>query len=742
MTKKKSLFVALASVMLATSCSTDDLQSGGAWSKSQIGVNPTIGKLVARASETTTANLSAFKTFSFLTDDSKNYMDGVTYSNASGEWTTDAGTFYWPVTGDLNFYSYAPENPGSEGEVKVNPTEQKITGFVPYTTAATQQDFIYSKATGNLASNGTTGIDLNFEHALSEITVYAKNDNSAYTVEVSGVKLGNITSKGDFTFPTIAGDAASWILGSEKADYTTEWESATTLTSTVSSLHASNTAFMLLPQQLEAVTKAKDGNYIALKVKITMQGGQVIHDGWAYVAIPTLWEMGKHYAYTLDFTSGAGQDEDGNDIISGSDVTLKVNVTPWDEENNEINWNKYIYGNTISTNVWFYLNDEFVLIQNVQDGKWKYDVTNKTFNDFDFSTLFNNGTTTLHLANLDISGCTNMSNKFNSPKIESLELSGWNTSNVTDMRGMFQHCNSLTSLELSGWNTSNVTDMSNMFYQCNSLTSLELSRWNTSNVTDMSNMFYQCNSLTSLELSGWNTSNVTDMSQMFRECRLLTSLDLSKWKVYKVKDFSYMFYLCLKLKNLNVAGWDLSNIEDDGYSSFNYTFYDLKDLECLDMTGWKLNDKMKFGHIIQFTGGKIILKNCDFGKRTSLASIFAQCQGMNELDVSGWNTSKVTDMSSAFEWCSKLQSLDLSGWNTSKVMNMSCMFNHCSSLETIDLSGWNLEKLNKMDGMFSSCPKLKTIYMIGCNEQTINKIKEALAISSGLPTDIIKTSRD
>ena len=57
--------------------------------------------------------------------------------------------------------------------------------------------------------------------------------------------------------------------------------------------------------------------------------------------------------------------------------------------------------------------------------------------------------------------------------------------------------------------------MSSMFYDCSSLTSLNLSNFNTNNVTNMSHMFFKCSSLTSLNLSNFNTNNVTDMSHMF-----------------------------------------------------------------------------------------------------------------------------------------------------------------------------------------------------------------------------------
>ena len=67
----------------------------------------------------------------------------------------------------------------------------------------------------------------------------------------------------------------------------------------------------------------------------------------------------------------------------------------------------------------------------------------------------------------------------------------------------------------------NLTKTCFMFYDCNSLISLDLSNFNTQNVTDMGCMFAGCNSLKSLDLSNFNTQNVTDMIFMFGNCNSL-----------------------------------------------------------------------------------------------------------------------------------------------------------------------------------------------------------------------------
>ena len=57
---------------------------------------------------------------------------------------------------------------------------------------------------------------------------------------------------------------------------------------------------------------------------------------------------------------------------------------------------------------------------------------------------------------------------------------------------MFKGCSYLKELDLSNFNTNNVTNMSYMFSSCSSLKDLNLSNFNTNNVTYMSGMFDRC----------------------------------------------------------------------------------------------------------------------------------------------------------------------------------------------------------------------------------------------------------
>ena len=206
--------------------------------------------------------------------------------------------------------------------------------------------------------------------------------------------------------------------------------------------------------------------------------------------------------------------------------------------------------------------------------------------------------------------------------LENLDLSIFNTSNVTNMNRMFSNCESLMSLDLSNFNTSQVTDMNAMFGGCSSLTSIDLSSFNTSKVTNTESMFSSCRSLTSLDLSSFNTSNVTNMNAMFGGCSSLTSLALSSFNTSKVTDMSYMFYFCSSLISLDLNSFNTSKV-------------------------------------------------------TAMTSMFERCSSLTSLDLSNFSTSNVINMSYMFSGCLKLTTtINIIG---SSVTNYSYMFSSAAT---------------------------------------------------------------
>ena len=105
---------------------------------------------------------------------------------------------------------------------------------------------------------------------------------------------------------------------------------------------------------------------------------------------------------------------------------------------------------------------------------------------------------------------------------------------LTRANDIFCDCKSLKYVNLSNFNTQNITDMSSMFRNCESLEDINFSNINTQNVTDMSFMFNNCKSLKSINLSNFFTHKVTKMNHMFDRCELITELNLSNFITHSV----------------------------------------------------------------------------------------------------------------------------------------------------------------------------------------------------------------
>ena len=91
-----------------------------------------------------------------------------------------------------------------------------------------------------------------------------------------------------------------------------------------------------------------------------------------------------------------------------------------------------------------------------------------------------------------------------------------------------QKIKNFLELDLSGFNTSNVTNMGLMFYSMTNLVTLDLSNFNTSKVTNMNDMFsfwYGDRLKDKLEKiyvnNDFDTTNLTDFSEMFENRKKL-----------------------------------------------------------------------------------------------------------------------------------------------------------------------------------------------------------------------------
>lgn len=87
--------------------------------------------------------------------------------------------------------------------------------------------------------------------------------------------------------------------------------------------------------------------------------------------------------------------------------------------------------------------------------------------------------------------------------------------------------------------------------------------------------------------------------------------------------------------------------------------------------------------------------------------MFYNCSSLGEIDVSNWDTSKVTSLDH-FAAHANLKRKGMGNWNTSSLVNANAAFHNCAE-EELDLSGWNVSKVQFFCQMFENSPNLKRI---------------------------------
>ncbi|EMZ0020946.1 BspA family leucine-rich repeat surface protein [Listeria monocytogenes] len=306
-----------------------------------------------------------------------------------------------------------------------------------------------------------------------------------------------------------------------------------------------------------------------------------------------------------------------------------------------------------------------------------------------FASYFRNNVFTVlesvRIERSNLSGVTSFEMAFYSPTLQKVIIRDNDYPTAPSLRTteyMFGYTHKLTELDVSGLDTSAVTNMNCMFNYCSVLEELDVSNFDTSSVTTMRDMFGSSGKLEKLDVSNFDTSSVTTMQAMFYGCTSLEELDVSNFDTNSVTNMSYMFYNCAGLEELDVSNFDTSSV-----TNMYGTFVGCNSLEELDVS------------------------NFDTSSVTTMQAMFNACRALEKLDVSNFDTSSVTTMQAMFENCTGLGELDVSNFDTSSVTTMAYMFDGCTSLEELDLSNFDTSSVTTMAYMFQNCTALKSLYL-------------------------------
>ena len=127
--------------------------------------------------------------------------------------------------------------------------------------------------------------------------------------------------------------------------------------------------------------------------------------------------------------------------------------------------------------------------------------------------------------------------------------------------------------------------------------------------------------------------------------------------------------------------------------------YGLKNLEEIELTGF------------------------DTSKVKSMYLMFSYLKNLTKLDLTGFDTSNVTSMWKMFWGSEKLTNLNISNFNTKNVTNMDEMFSGLKSIEQLNLSSFDTSSVTDMNNMFYGMSKITSLNLSNFDTSKVTNMK-------------------
>ena len=388
--------------------------------------------------------------------------------------------------------------------------------------------------------------------------------------------------------------------------------------------------------------------------------------------------------------------------------------------------------------------------------------------------LGHNESVDLDITNFDTSSATNMMGVFNNVGFRSITHSeNFVDSNVTNIKALFANAYNIDTIDAINFDVSSITGtgMEYLFYGCKEIERLDLSTYDTKNITSYKGLFVGCEALERIYVSDtWKVISSTSV-EVFNGCTSLVGEEgstkagiaastseaesnTSKYaridkanddinKMGLLSDGNYILrpgwykYLnatgnypasgigSIKFVPYGIATMSICDYDTEIPNSFglracrlddtveiykvtNKTIYAYKDSTAL------FSDSDAYTKSMSFSGGMtnlIKIENInllDTSKATTFSGMFAGARAMTSLDISSFNLDKVEKVDMLFYGMSSLAALDISIFDTAKITDMSYMFskmgNGLSGTNYVNLIGLeviNTSEVTDMSYMFS-----------------------------------------
>lgn len=298
--------------------------------------------------------------------------------------------------------------------------------------------------------------------------------------------------------------------------------------------------------------------------------------------------------------------------------------------------------------------------------------------------MFGNLTNVTEYVGLDkvkLSGATSIISMFmNNKSLTKIDLSSWDTSNISIMGLVFSGDEKLTDINVSNWDVRKAGTANGMFSNV-AATSIDLSGWNPMNLHTLSAMFQNAKNLNHIEYGPeWKANAFIYMTDMFNGTAF-SELDLSTWKTPQLNNLANAFANMRNLTSFKIS----PDFTTDKVEYFNGAFSGDSKLKTLDINTW------------------------DTSKALFMSSMFQSMSSLTDLTLGeNFKVDNVEYFNNMFDGDTVLKQLDFSKWTNAKGTNYSSMFKD-TTFKKLDLSGFDTSKANYMQEMFKGMNNLEEI---------------------------------
>lgn len=225
-------------------------------------------------------------------------IDGtsVTWNESRSRWAFSDGSHYWPTSGNLDFFAYAPRTASLPDYVTVYyAVDGTPAAAAPHFTCAdlplsltpsdATQEFIWALTTGqNRLDQGESGVTMTFRHPFARVK-FKKSASSSTNVTVTSITIPAIYRDGTCTLTGTGNTATSTWSGWDDNDEGIEI--------TGSPATSDDTFYLVIPNNYGSKT---------LSVAITWKEWDVEDSQTLTAPLDFNWAAGYSYTYSLTIT--------------------------------------------------------------------------------------------------------------------------------------------------------------------------------------------------------------------------------------------------------------------------------------------------------------------------------------------------------------------------------------------------------------------------------------------------------